>query len=514
VKTRVDIWAVVPSKMINALIEAGLTKWVNADEVLALIAALVFNPSVKNRAGGLEHNKHFQILINHNALTSVKVSAALLIWKLYMMDPASNSNNSTLMRLLSLYNGSNLPEDNILLEVIKQVEAGMGSGWSNQIFSWNIKSINDSTSAQPIDFQGRHPMFNSTRDGFEVTIEVAKIRNSIKTFRPDLCLELLNDQRLQSCLNKINEFVALYGDLSSLESSYNCEFLLMVLVNCPDFFRGNGTVNVKLLVDTFGLGFVLCCLGSRQLAISRASLDIIATVVHHISLTETENGADQKEESTSTVGLYKERSAIRILLSKILTLISHLEDDAQFLPCNAIILGMLAQVVSNPGHFLYPKVMDFLLSGPTLHSGEIPMYRLFSQPDSSEIAVKELQWGLEALTSGLTTHDEVSLYLRRGVFDWAMTMSMSPWANSIKPHIRALLLKAQEVQGGSIGLVTRNAGLAWAENELFSEKISNKKDQKHFAGKLGLRFMAASDKNKLCQWTGNDRLGIANRFSL
>jgi hypothetical protein len=251
----------------------------------------------------------------------------------------------------------------------------------------------------------------------------------------------------------------------------------MMLVSCSEIFRPHGVIDVKLLVESHSLGYVLCCLSSKKESYRSIAKAFLTAVFNYLNISD-----DKSVTST-----YKERLAVKLLIGKVLTFI----EAGKMLPSLAYFLGNILQIITRPNHFLHEKATEFLMSGPSLLPSEIPLFKAITRT-SSETAVKQYLWLLQSLRDGVSSSEDVDFYFKRGVFEWAMGLHTLPRSKSIKQLVEHLIARCQELPSTSMSLVSRNGALAWVDSLPCSEVRS----------KLGLRFVLSTNKQKLEAWTG------------
>lgn len=75
-----------------------------------------------------------------------------------------------------------------------------------------------------------------------------------------------------------------------------------------------------------------------------------------------------------------------------------------------VFFAQVVQVISNPGHFLYEKTMDFLLRRALQDLADLPRMLQFSISVVGDEYQKEIGWILNVLTAGLRTVQVYFLY--------------------------------------------------------------------------------------------------------
>lgn len=126
------------------------------------------------------------------------------------------------------------------------------------------------------------------------------------------------------------------------------------------------------------------------------------------------------------------------------------------------------QVLTQPHHYMYPKVNGFLIRGPEWRVNRLPGYWLsntvLGMPEEDDAYWRETQWVLDWLVDGLRASSDLDIYRRGDVFEKVMALWNSPGAAShkiIRERICELIFRACHVEGGSDTLVTRAGVLSW-----------------------------------------------------
>lgn len=437
----IDIWQVSGKKILNFWIESSI-RWLKVPEVLALVNRVVFSALPSS---GLEHRKILQLIIN-GAFHEGR-GLALLVWKLFKFDPPGQTDIQNDI-MLKLFKASPDPGDWLLMDVLRQIESITTTSWATRVISWTIR-------------QGDERLMVSSRDGLEVILDPSKIAESSKNIQCDEWFEPASKDTFDEITSKMNAHSVLYGRNETIR--YNPAFLFFALASSDIF--GEKNVNMKKLVDSGGLSFIISCLGSQRLG--RSARMIVRRL------------------SNSELFKYREKTAINLIIGKLMTRFyeeeqKQVEDEVP--PCIYAIIGSMIPIITNPGHFLHEKACEFLLAGPSIKADHIPLLRAVSKSDS-EHSRREIGWLITALKNSLQCEQDIRLFLRRNVFEWAMSLP----SGIFEDDQRKLIARAQETPEGSIRLITRNGGLSWAQmNE--SPEVEG-------------RFLV-TEKERFKQWSG------------
>lgn len=437
----IDIWLVTGKKVLNFWIESSV-RWLKIPEVINLVNRIVFSASLSS---GLEYRKSLQLIINGTYHEGR--SLAVLVWKLFSFDPHGQSDIQNDI-LLKFFKASPDPGDWLLMDVLREIESITTTSWATRVISWTIR-------------QGDERLMVASKDGLEVILDPSKIASSAKNIQCGEWFEPDRKDNYDAMVSRMNAHSVLYG--SKKNDRYNTAFLFFALASSDIF--GEKNVNMKKLVDSGGLSFIISCLGSQRLG--RLARMIIRRLAN------------------SELYKYREKTVITLIIGKLMTRFSEEEEkevEDEVPPCIYAIIGWMIPVFTNPGHFLHEKACEFLLSGPSIKADHIPLLRAVSKSDS-EHSRREIGWLITALRSSLQCEEDIGLFLRRNVFEWVMSLPSEIFGDDQ----RMLVAKAQETPGGSVRLITRNGGISWTQM----------KEDKELQGRFVL-----TEKERFKQWSG------------
>lgn len=441
-------------------------KWISEIEIVDLVIALIF--TAKN--GSLEYTRHLQILLNIEDL-KINDRICLLLYKLFCFDKSKHSNQQIRDKVILMFQGRRSVSDLLLLRILKEIESHLGDSWCNGINVWTLGNSSLASEQRYVD--NNVPLIVQSDEGFELSLDIRLIHQTLKKGgSPGIFVPPGDKGSQEEWITYLSKYRKYYAD----EEVYSDEFLLFALVSCPEIYRPDGSINLKVFVECGGLSFILGCLASDVDEIFKAASSVVLSVLTYLS--------------GDKVPYYRENTIIRLLLSKI-----HLYNDedrkVRLPPCVFIFLGHLLLVLTNPGHHLYEKTVDYLLDGPGLRE-EIPVIKYIISSDSKD-SFKDIQWGLDVLATALNSKRDLFLYEKFQVFEWAMTLTLSPFfdKSSVKDKVARLIARADEVSGGSLSLITRHATLAWSVS---TETSIQNKEQK-------LRYLFTAPRDRLEEWT-------------
>lgn len=569
-KSKLNLWLVVPTDSLNTLLEIASNKYLNALPVLKMIASFILPTRLAGKQ--IEFTKLLQIILNHDKVLSLmeldKSSAnstgsgltlAYIIYTLFHVDVTRHSNKGIQDKVLTLCMGTQRPQDMLMIEILRKIESRTSISFANSIYSW----VFSAAAADAFDQQSSKTglgenyddtllsdapttkitqMFTYTRDGFEATVDSYLIKNTVRNFDCTVpffpYMNALSSNHVTSFEEKF-ELLMSYTKLLRSEYTYDLEFLLLMLAS-SNIVRESQVTDLKTLVETGGLGAIICCLSYPSTitsGISETSKQTVENGVSKIAFSFLNACLASIKDST-----YREEDLLRIFLTKILFYFEDIEEsdtDPKSLPTSVcVFLAQILEIASNPGHFLYAQAInEYILVGHSIRPTEIPLYRNLttaSKTDdggmgSGDLQGKELVWLADTLISGLVTLSDINLYLKAGVFEWLFNLTstiplvvQSTTAghakfqnsfyvmnhNALRLKTRQLVQRAQEIQGGSTALLTRSGLLAWIQTEQqFGSSVvssltgeSAAEEQANLA-KLGLRSVFTINDAKLREWT-------------
>jgi Nucleolar pre-ribosomal-associated protein 1 len=442
-------------------------KWISEPAIVGLANALIFTGSKIK----VDYTKHFQILINIDGLKITR-EISLLLYRLFCFDKSRHSNRQVIDKLVLFFQGRRSFCDALLLRMLKFIETHLNGSWCNGIDVWTLR--NSSLASEQVYMDENLPLIVKGETGQELTLDIRVILQTVKKGKNGISFEPPIDD---APLDDWEKFLLAYRTYHEDTTIYDEEFLIFALVSCQEIYREDGNINLKLFVESGGLSFAICSLASEVPDISRAASTIILSVTSFLS--------------TPEVPAYRENTIICILLSKILLHANEYPEKA-LAPSIFIFISQLLLVLINPGHHLYERAVDYVLAGPGLRQ-ELPMIKSIMNSDSKD-SFKDIQWGLETLTNALNTKTDLYLYENFGIFEWVMTLSLSPYfeKSKIKLRIVDFLTKTAEVTGGSSALLTRHAGLVWNASSV--EEDRQKREQQ-------LRYLFTTPRDKISEWT-------------
>lgn len=438
----------VPKNVLNTQFEVLLAhkKWVTKETYLEYANRVLLKLDHK----GLNAEKLLQILVTNenNALWKlpdlqsalVRFQTALLIHVLYNLTGPSSSTITLTNQILALYLGSTRAEDLLLKDVLTAIEAKSGKSWVANVINWDFI---DEMSRKEVDLVGEERLIIKDKSNLVVALNKTFVLNTVKHM--DEIPSVPQGKDYESLIKMKQEcFVGEY-----FETVYDSEFLLLVILNNEELFseeEGKFKFNMAKIIDSGFLHFIVMCL-------SLESTRDVAKVILHGML----------KYLTSTEENIKDKNIIKIYISSILHTL-RVSDHST--PLVWYFIGEFANIITNPGHFLYEHVFRFILSTPKFQQFEIPLYRVLAMSLPNEDSAeednyyKQITWLLELLTASITSSADLKVLKFRDVIEWAFNVYNLSYASAaIKSKIMALIhrVSSLNVEGTDL-LLTKFAG--------------------------------------------------------
>lgn len=495
-------WRMCPNTILNAQLEVllGHTQWMQSENTSRYANKLLFAADAK----GVHGDKLLQIYLNNPLLPLKKLplekdaplrfQSALLINRLFFIESSKSSLDTVLQQILPLYQGSTRAEDLLLKETLKNIESKTNKSWVNRVTSWDFL---EQLTQNEVELVGEERLIITDKNTMVVALKKAFVKNSIAA--PIQPLDVPSSRKYSDFLNLYDIcFKGAYKD-----TQYDPEFLLLVILNNDEL------VSEKEGVVTFSV---------RRLIESQIFQVIVANLAH------------QKTREVSKILLhgmckfvqnqdnsFKDKTILLVYLSSILHTI-RVADHQTPLVWN--IIGSLAEIIINPGHFLYDRVCRYILTTPIFKAYEIPLYHGISNGTSNDdleedTYYKQIAWMLEQFIEGTKNEEDLNALRLKGVVEWALNLANVDYVTGHLRHkLYRLIYQIQNVGGeGGDMLVTKFAGLSsmqTAKNVVpttFSgEQLALNIDR------IGVRFGLLSQTKRLREWTSDDASRAVKRI--
>lgn len=372
------------------------------------------------------------------------------------------------------------------------------------------------------ELSGVTPLFTVGRSGFEVTFDGGLIQNSIRNFDTSVKFEAKGQDRNET-YGAFLDRMKKYSRLVRSEMTYSTEFFLLLVTSSNLLIQNETTLvveNLRAFVESGVLSLVLCSLSHTDENISNLALSLVVATAQGAS-SETNGGLNAN---------YQDRELITLISNLIFSYVTAAQKKKQADElASTVVVGasksasatalvpaylsvplaiILTSIISSPEHLLYDKaVQAFILHAPSLAAGEVPLFYAIVRATATaehygDSLLRELVWYVDTLTCALVDAETLNVYARRGIFEWTLNLAatlpipQSAVINasgkgldgtkdseavhaiySSKMYLRAynqlahrkivgLIKRAQEIQGGSAALATRNGVFAWIHNAI------------------------------------------------
>ncbi|KAF5208550.1 Ribosome 60S biogenesis N-terminal family protein [Clavispora lusitaniae] len=491
-------WKLIPSSVVNTQFEVLLKHhvWAAQEKYLSYANKVILKAEAKD----ILSDKLLQIFVNneHNVLNKlpntddagVRFNSALLIYTLFNLDASRSATITLLNRLLTFYLGSTRCEDLLIKVVLKGIEKNITQSWVNQVTNWDFS---EEISQKDLELVGEERLFIRDHSNLVVALNKKFVQNTVNNMA-DLPIapktrDYTDYERFaQSCP------VSAYQ-----ETVYDAEFLILVIINNDELIReeeeGKITFNMAKLADSGLLGFVVAALSNAE--IRDISKILLHGMLKYINASEAN---------------FKDKSVLKVYVSSILHTLRVADHKT---PLVWHIVGSMASILTNPGHFLYDRVVRYILATPVFKELEIPLFNtiMFSirGDDTAEDDnyYRQVSWILEQLTHGVQNGTDLKLLRYKNVVELMLNMCNSSYVSShMKSAVLHLLYVIQRIQKeGSDMLVTKFGALSSLEilkSSVDTGVLAGLQSALN-ADQVALRFgVLASGSKRLQEWTSDD----------
>lgn len=490
-------WKMLPASILNTQLEVLLAHkvWILEAKYLRYASklALVADPKLINS------DKLLQIFVNNtnNILAKlpkveespIRFQSALLIHTLFYLDRTVSSTMTLLNQLLVFYLGSIRAEDLLLKDVLVAIEKKTTKSWVYEVSNWDFL---DEISQKDLDLIGEERLIIRDKSSFVVALNKNFVRNTVNN--------LSGSPKLPTSkkYSDYNEFSLSCFTGSYHETIYDSEFLMLVILNNEELiYESDGKMkfNLKKLIDSGFFQFVVASLANQ--AVRGISKVILNGILKYTSQTET---------------TFKDKNIIKVYVASILHTLKVADHST---PLVWYIIGSFANIIANPGHFLYERTFRYVLSTPVIKAYEIPLFHTIMLCLSNEDAIeednyyKQVSWMVDQLMFGTRTTTDLKVLKYKDVIEWVLNLTNSKYAGSqLRSKVLRLLYEIQKIgNDGADMLVTKFA--AFTSLESFKRSL----DHDAFLGtqlalnidQIALRFNVLSQSNKrVREWTSED----------
>lgn len=267
-------------------------------------------------------------------------------------------------------------------------------------------------------------------------------------------VSLLKQPKSEEVLNLINEDkmaatvlrfpLQLQLDVVPLESIadgnlYDPRFLLPLLFT---LLSPESLVNCRQIVETRCLSLILMSLSSEVFEVRCLGCNLVMMLHHHL------------QGSRFTMSA--------LWLSVLETLRNAATVTCPHVPC--LVTGYLVSaidVISNPGHFMFNAVADFLLAKPVLDIENVPdFYKMFYNYKVEHYMKRN--WHLEVMVDYMRSGLDFHISKKRYIFNILLTFFMSPLCpKNTKELILKLLIAAAKIPKAARILCREQGLMMW-----------------------------------------------------
>lgn len=495
-------WRMCPAAILNAQLEVILLheKWVQLEECTRYANKLLFC----SESSGVLGDKLLQIYINNhlnplkklpqNTDAALRFQSALLLHRLFQYNIKKASLEAITDQILEMYLGSTRAEDLLLKDVLKLIEKKTSKSWVGKVTSWDFS---ENLTQSEVELVGEERLIIRDKTSMVVALKKAFVKNTIAApIRP---VDIPD-------LRKFSDYVNLYNNCFQgpyKHTEYDAEFLMLVILNNEELMieqEGSVSFSLKRLIETkiFHI-FVLKLSNPKLRDVSRIVLNGMCKFI-------------QKQDNG-----YRDKNILLIYLSSILHTLRVADHQT---PLVWYIVGSFAEIIINPSHFLYERVIRFILTTPVYKAFEIPLFHVISNGTSNDDLeednyYKQIAWLIEAFIEGTKNEEDLSALRLKGAVEWALNLSNAKYVTGhLRHRIYRFIYRIQSVcrEGGDM-LITKFAGLSSLEaNKLALPKSFSGEQLALNIDQLGVRFGILSQTKRLREWASDDQIRAVKRI--
>lgn len=478
----------------------GHPNWVHQEQYLAYANQVLMNIDSK----GINSDKLLQIFVTneHNALRSlpssnnhqIRFQSALLIYGFCNSPPTSLSVTT---QLLELYQGTTRAEDLLIKDVLIRIEATTGKSWVANVTNWDFV---DELSQKDIDLVGEDRLIIKDKSNLIVALNKGFITNTVSNLQPN--------PRIPKAANyaRFLEYSSSCFSGEYQESRYDPEFLILVILNNNELVEeveGNVKFHLSKIFDSGLMQFIVSCICIERIR------DISKVILYGMLKYINSCGENLKDGNI-----------IKIYVSTILHTLRTSDHKS---PIVWYFIGEFANIITNPGHFLYDRVTRYVLSTPVIKRYEIPLYHTINAGLITDESIgehdyyKQATWLIELLTNGIVSTEDLKILRYRGVVEWALGLSnLSYTPGLLKSKVLCFINAVQSFEGeGTDLLVTKFAGflsLELLKRSLEGTDLATKHQELNI-DQIALRIgIVAKNQKRVCEWTEVGVMGAVKRI--
>jgi nucleolar pre-ribosomal-associated protein 1 len=505
-----SIWNFVPQAILNTQLEVFLNhkQWIKNERYLAYANVLILSAT----SSTIHYEKLLQIFANNgmNILTQLptkKISKArflssLILYNLFNFNHSKCSTSLLSDQLLVLYLGSIRAEDVLLKAILIKIEAKISKSWITKVRNWEV---NEELKNDEYLMVGEPRLITKDKSSLVVSISKNYINNSIN--HGDKALQIPESKgRIEEIWSQF-DMMYMENEISINQeyehTVYDPEFFLLLILNNEELVKIDKVedesvgpkFDVTQLINSGILQYIVANVGNSNKTVSTIAKMLLQGVL----------------QTLVTIENFKDANVYKVYISNILF---SLRGETSSIP-NIVwyIYSTFANILGNPGHFLYEKTFRYVLSTPQLKYSDIPIYTpvvlAIDAQSEEESYYKQVPWLIEHLTKGLHNTSDLTLIKNRGVIEWIMNLMNSPFISvKIKTLILKFIERIEAIDQGSDLMITRFGMLSNLEQQ--SQNYADKDSLLDSQIKLNLDQLmirlgiSVGSSKRIIHWTDND----------
>jgi len=474
-----NVWKFIQPSILNTQLQVILQhkQWVNNKNLLKYCVLLI---SAGDKDSAIEGLKLLQIFTNNELIElsnltgdeESKYYSSLILYKLISLDlkTASTNVSGLLEQLLTYYQGSLRPSDLFIKVILSDLESVMGKSWCILVDTWVY--------LQEFSYeQDYSPLISKGEKDTVLTLDKKVVEESVENFDPEMYHSIFSLKNISDYEEFYNTRILLCkrASVDPDRIIYDPEVFNLLLLSNPELFKDDDTIEVKNIVESGILQYVVLSLTIDEASCNRIALTILNAI--YTSLSDDIELLENKKEGEKLprkVYPFKDRYLFKLYLGKILASFLNFGEDRP----SSFIIGVISQfvpVLADPTHPVFEKAYRYLLIGPWFVSTEIPLFKSISllkldeyhklSVDEQKLYYDQLTWLLTSYRYSMTLDDDnLRMLSLSGFFPWIMNLMNSPYiSSSIHLQIQEFISKVLRLTTTNENLVTRHGILSWLE---------------------------------------------------
>lgn len=491
-KSSTSMWKIIPTSIINTQLEVILNhpKWISNTTYLAYANLHILTSTL-----AIAFEKLLQIFINNeknvlNAFPSKKASEArylssFIIYNIFNVNPAKNSSEPLLDKLILFYLGSTRAEDVLIKSLLIKIESQISKSWVVKVTNWDFS---DELNNNEIELVGEDRLIIDNKTSVVVSLSKTFVKNTIRNYSNTVVgFPSVKGLPLEKVLKASENFYShdsIFTNQIYQKTIYDVEFLMLLIINNEELLKfsrpakkAKGEEEEKVdrslkpvfdmnsLIESNILQLLIMNLAHESDNVKKISKVLLQNIL--ISIDANEH--------------FKDKNIYKVFLANILHTLKVDANKGGATPGLVwYVYSSFIPVLSNPGHFLYEKCFRYVLGNPIIKN-EIPLFSSIvfaitkdSEAENDETYYRQVVWLIESLIFGTKTLDDLNILKFKDVFEWMLNLLNSPFITMrIRSQILQFLAVVESVEQGSDTLITRYGFLTNMEQNL--EKLSEEK---------------------------------------